>query len=187
MTIEKICVTFENCETVTIPSRYLLDFYMNELETFIHRAAVNAITKETVARCVVLHIDRMFNVVCKERFYDCTSAFERFKKYPDISCITVFYEREHNDDRQIQETFLVDWDTIEDMPEYEENGINPNQKMLDDADGGLAICIAYDDEFQALTRKQIESLDAIDITTMRLLSGIGNRPSNKESKNREEM
>lgn len=183
MTIEKICITFENCETVTIPSRYLLDFYMNEFETFIHRAAVNAITKETVARCVVLHIDKMFNFACKERFYDCTSAFERFKKYPDISCITVFYEREHNDDRQIQETFFVDCDT----PEYEENGINPNQKMLDDADGGLAICIAYDDEFQALTRKQIESLDAIDITIMREMFDVPNVLAKKKSQNKEEM
>lgn len=99
--IEKIDITFENCESITLPQKVLGECYLGDIKTEIYRVASNVISKVTYANEVALEIffpeaEELGN---KSPLFDKNDTiFDRLMRHNDITHITLTY-----DDNSIEE------------------------------------------------------------------------------------
>lgn len=142
--LKHITFIFENCDSITIEGKYIGDFLIDDLETFIHRTACNSIERVDAANTVAIEIHKDAN---KERYafgQDNTDdlkqmTFDRFKEYADITAVQFELEENYIEDEKAARTehydYYVDWVGESD---YE----NEAQKTYLSKTGNLYIVIA---------------------------------------------
>ena len=101
--IEAIEFVFENCECITVESKYIGDLLIEGFETKVRRLGVNAIREYTSCERIDLIIYKDGNTT-SESYGDKYKVFDRILSWNDITSIYLKYE----DDTE-QEIF-VPWD-----------------------------------------------------------------------------
>ena len=101
--IEAIEFVFENCECLTVDSKYIGDLLIEGFETKVRRFGVNAIREYTSCERIDLIIYKDGNTT-SESYGDKYKVFDRILSWNDITSIYLKYE-----DNTEQEIF-VPWD-----------------------------------------------------------------------------
>ena len=101
--IEAIEFVFENCECITVDSKYIGDLLIEGFKTNVRKLGVNAIREYTSCERIDLIIYKDGNTI-SESYGDKYSVFDRILNWNDITSIYLKYE----DDTE-QEIF-VPWD-----------------------------------------------------------------------------
>ena len=101
--IEAIEFVFENCECITVDSKYIGDLLIEGFETKVRKLGVNAIREYTSCERIDLIIYKDGNTT-SESYGDEYSVFDRILSWNDITSIYLKYE----DDTE-QEIF-VPWE-----------------------------------------------------------------------------
>lgn len=103
--INKIGITFKNCEYIEIPDHQIEEMILQDFEPWIGRIACNAIIKTDKCNQIYLQFAPQANVMMPRLFGQPsdTNFFFRVIGHPDITSVTCFY----NDDTK--ETFYVNW------------------------------------------------------------------------------
>lgn len=129
--IEAIEFVFENCECITVDSKYIGDLLIEGFKTNVRRLGVNAIREYTSCERVDLIIYKDGNTT-SESYGDKYSVFDRILSWNDITSIYLKYE-----DNTEQEIF-VPWDNEND---YCYNVNNEAQSSFIDKYGNLYLTI----------------------------------------------
>lgn len=101
--IKAIEFVFENCECLTVDSKYIGDLLIEGFETKVRRFGVNAIREYTSCERIDLIIYKDGNLT-SESYGDKCSVFDRILNWNDITSIYLKYE-----DNTEQEIF-VPWE-----------------------------------------------------------------------------
>lgn len=145
MKLKYITFVFENCDRITIDGKYVGDFLVDNLHTYIKRIACNSIDKIEVVKTFMIEINKdanveryEFNQTHREDFRQMT--FGRFMEC-DITAIEFELEDEYAEDGQLPYTeyynYYVDWNNNDEY--YNEIQNNHISK-----DGHLYIVISRD-------------------------------------------
>ena len=105
--IEAIEFVFENCECITVDSKYIGDILIEGFKTNVRRLGVNAIREYTSCERIDLIIYKDGNTT-SESYGDEYSVFDRILNWNDITSICLKYE----DD--IEQEIYVPWDNEND-------------------------------------------------------------------------
>ena len=149
--IEKIKLTFENCETADIPGWMIGEFLVSDIATEISRLGINYIGKMQIANSIVIEISRLINTPFKGfgQYKEDYMLFDRIRDWNDITSIDIYYEREREDMPENFETYLVDYSERDD-----EIGMlgasNMNQNTYLDVCGNLILGIGKTDRVKEL-------------------------------------
>ena len=101
--IEAIEFVFENCECITVDSKYIGDLLIEGFKTNVRRLGVNAIREYTSCERVDLIIYKDGNTT-SESYGDKYKVFDRILSWNDITSIYLKYED------GIEQEIFVPWD-----------------------------------------------------------------------------
>lgn len=167
--IKEITFTFENCEQITIPGKYIGCFFVNGIYKRIARIACNAIKEMDICSSFGVEIHKDANVPYSP-FGDESmeeTTFDRFLRWDDITGIdfvmttdAVYYGAEEmTAENSKTYSFYADWDSSLD---YEEN--NRNQMTALSELGHLYILIDADSSISEVWDNSEINDESYDIT-----------------------
>lgn len=150
MKLKYITFIFENCDSITIDGRYVGDFIVDDIQTYIARIASNSIDKMEIVHTFVIEIHKDANV---ERYQHNQTHIERFKqmtfdRFVDCNDITgIEFELEdtyvENRENPCMEHYCYGVNWSGDSDYYNESQVNYISK-----DGHLYIVIAKDNSIE---------------------------------------
>lgn len=148
LTIRKINITFENCESVTIDGKHIGRFDLNNIKPSVRTLGGAMFGRFDVAECIVLEVHRDANLLCIDM--KCSGGreykvFERLMEFWDITSIEVFTAEEE------PMLFSALWDP-DNMDE------NLNQSVRLGENGNLYLVISQDfDVYDVFTQRQMKN------------------------------
>lgn len=125
MEVKQIMLIFENCESMTIPRKYIGVLFIDDIKTSISRCAINSISKSSSCESFGILIKSEYSELGRDRLINLftdAKPFERALQYSDITSIEVVYE----DDSK--EVIYVNWCDSDELwafnNEYQSSGLN---------------------------------------------------------------
>lgn len=125
MTLNSINLTFENCESVTIPIEYINSIHVGGISrsiTYNKRNTINPVThQQTISNAYIL-FNGAFSVSNVQTTFN-EQAYDRIKQHTDITYIDLIYDTHC-------ESYYVTWP----FSDFNLNN-NPNQSNTNHYDG----------------------------------------------------
>ena len=168
--IAKVDIVLENCEYITLDSKYFGELFVDGIYEQIKRIACNSISNMKSAKEVAIEIFKEANDIEYHPFgsSEKTKIFDRLTQYNDITSFTFYYEKENkedDDDKRKKKNKEVEYDKEDIYINWYGDSDNENESQISyiSNQGNLYIVIARDknveDFFDVTSIEDVEDMD----------------------------
>lgn len=116
MNIKNVVFTLENCDTITIPGKYIGDIFLENLKTEIKRLALNWVGKIELCESFFIEIHNFANTLdyAFSEDSDCFKddpyhKFDRLCRCHDITQVTINLYDDNDDDKEYTYDYIVSY------------------------------------------------------------------------------